>query len=81
MYTGPRPTAPSLLHVPVEEYLASSYCPDKEYVEGVLVDRSMPTIPHSVLQMTLIQHFGRYQQALGFLPLPEVRTQIVEGAR
>jgi Uma2 family endonuclease len=74
-------SAPSLGRLSVEEYLKASYRPDKEYVEGLLVDRSMPTIPHSVLQMLLIQHFARYQQAHSFLPLPEVRTQIVAGAR
>ena len=68
-----RPTA--------DEYLNSSYRPDMEYVHGVLVERSMPTIAHSLLQMLLIQYFGRFQKTFGFLPLPEVRTQIVERAR
>jgi Uma2 family endonuclease len=67
--------------VPVDEYLNSSYRPDMEYVDGVLVERGMPTIAHSLLQMILIQHFGRHQKALRFLSLPEVRTQIVERAR
>jgi Uma2 family endonuclease len=74
-------TASPVLHVSVEEYLASSYRPDKEYVDGALVDRSKPTIPHSVLQMVLIEHFAEHRKTLGFLTLPEVRTQIVEGAR
>ena len=67
--------------VSVEEYLSSSYRPDLEYVDGVLVERGMPTIAHSLLQMILIQYLARYQKALGFLPLPEVRTQIVERSR
>jgi Uma2 family endonuclease len=41
----------------------------------------MPTVAHSLLQMMLIQYFAQYQRAFHFLPLPEVRTQIVERAR
>jgi Uma2 family endonuclease len=67
--------------VAVDEYLNSSYRPDREYVDGVLVERGMPTIAHSLLQMILIQYFGRHQAGLGFMPLPEVRTQIIERAR
>jgi hypothetical protein len=52
-----------------------------EYVDGVLVERSVATIPHSVLQMMLIQYFAQFQERLHFLTLPEVRTQIIERAR
>jgi Uma2 family endonuclease len=65
----------------VDEYLNSSYRPDMEYVDGVLVERGMPTIAHSLLQKILIQRFGKYERTLRFQPLPEVRTQIVERAR
>jgi len=75
----------AVLHSPplvsVDEYLNSSFHPDVEYVEGVLAERGIPTIAHSLLQMMLIQYFAQYQRAFHFLPLPEVRTQIVERAR
>src|ERR671910_322942 len=74
-------TAPTLPVVPVEEYLRSSYHPEMEYVDGVLVERSVPTIAHSILQMILIQFFAQFQERFRFLPLPEVRTQIIERAR
>jgi len=67
--------------VSAEEYLGSSYWPDMEYVDGVLVERGMPTFAHGLLQMILIQYLGRFQNALGFRPVPEVRTQIVERSR
>jgi Uma2 family endonuclease len=73
--------APTLPLVSVEEYLNSSYRPDREFVDGFLVERSVPTIPHSVLQMILIQYFLRFQESLRFLTMPEVRTQIIERAR
>jgi Uma2 family endonuclease len=67
--------------VSVEEYLNSSWHPDREYVDGVLVERSVPTISHSILQAILIEFFRRFQKQFRFLSLPEVRTQIVERAR
>ena len=67
--------------VSAEEYLNSSYRPDLEFVDGVLVERGVPTLPHSILQMILIQYFARWQKSMAFLTLPEVRTQIVERAR
>ena len=67
--------------VPVEEYLNSVYRPDLEYVDGVLLERGMPTIAHSVLQRILILYFAASEEALRFIALPEVRTQIIERAR
>src|SRR4051794_22357203 len=74
-------TAPTLPLVSVDEYLNTSYQPDMEYVDGRLVKRSVPTISHSVLQMILIQFFAQFQEAMRFLAIPEVRTQIIEKAR
>jgi Uma2 family endonuclease len=67
--------------IPVDEYLNSSYCPDMDYVDGVLVERDVPTIAHSLLQVNLIRYFSQFEKALSFLSLPAVRTQIVERAR
>lgn len=67
--------------VSADEYLNSSYHPDLEYVDGVLVERGIPTIAHSLLQLILLRYFEPYERALRFLPLPEVRTQIIEQAR
>ncbi|MBV8820848.1 MAG: Uma2 family endonuclease [Acidobacteriaceae bacterium] len=65
----------------VDEYLKTSYRPDMEFVDGVLVERGMPTIPHSRLQAILIRYFAQFEHSLGFLALPEVRTQIAHRAR
>ncbi|MDZ4799775.1 MAG: hypothetical protein SGI92_16580 [Bryobacteraceae bacterium] len=40
-------SAPVLPPMSVDEYLNSSWHPDKEYVDGMLVDRMVPTISHS----------------------------------
>ena len=72
---------PAVPLIPPEEYLNSSYRPDVEYVDGVLVERGMSTIAHSILQMLLIEHFLRYRKEFRFVTLPEVRTRIIERAR
>jgi Uma2 family endonuclease len=74
-------TLPSTRLVPVEEYLNSSYHPDLEYVDGVLVELSMHTIAHSLLQDIVSDHLAGFMKPLGFQKLPAVRTQIVSGRR
>jgi Uma2 family endonuclease len=64
-----------------DEYLNSSYRPDVAYVDGVLVERSMPTIAHGPLQIIIGSYFRIYRKQFGFAALTEVRTQIIERAR
>src|SRR6266498_2416339 len=72
---------PTPAFVPVDEYLNSSYRPDKEYVEGLLVERGMPTIAHGLLQILIGAYFRTFRKQFRFAALTEVRTQIVQGAR
>jgi Uma2 family endonuclease len=67
--------------VSVEEYLKSSYSPDREYVDGILIERSAATIPVSLLAGILIRYFTTYEDPFRFIALPHARTQIIEGAR
>ena len=52
-----------------------------EYVDGVLVERSVPTILHSFLQALMIAYFRNIERLHAFKALPEVRTEIVRSAR
>jgi Uma2 family endonuclease len=72
---------PTIPLVSPDEYLNSSYGPDMEYVDGVLVERGVPTVAHSLLQHILEVYLEFYYEQFQFEPLPEVRTQIVERAR
>jgi Uma2 family endonuclease len=74
-------TAPAFPIVPVDEYLRSSYRPDVEYVDGCLLERSVPTYLHSMLQAILVAYFRQFERECRFKVLPELRTQIVEGRR
>ena len=72
---------PTIPLVSADEYLNSSYRPDMEYVDGVLVERGVPTGSHGLLQHILGVYFEPYCEQFQFEPLPEVRTQIIERAR
>jgi Uma2 family endonuclease len=74
-------TAPTFPLVPVDEYLSTTYHPDMEYVDGVLVERSVPTVLHALLQIILGAHFRQFEKQYRFKALPVVRTQIIARAR
>ena len=74
-------SAPALPLVSVDEYLNTSYEQDMEYVDGILVERGMPTIAHNLLERILLFWFARFEQDMRFRALHEVRTQIIERAR
>jgi Uma2 family endonuclease len=59
--------------IPLEEYLSTSYDPDVEYVDGVLVERNIGEWPHSLVHGNLIFAFrANYPKAYG---LPAVRCK------
>jgi hypothetical protein len=50
---------PNLSLIPVEEYLAASYPDgDREYLDGVVMERNAGTPGHSALQKILIVHLA-----------------------
>jgi Uma2 family endonuclease len=63
--------------VSVEEYLHSSFEYDAEYVEGRIVQRSMPKKPHSKMQSYLDRTLYQVAHPLGYEIWPEqrIRTQ------
>jgi Uma2 family endonuclease len=62
--------------ISVEEYLHTSYDPDVEYVDGVLVERNVGKWLHSLIQRNIILALGRdYPDVLA---VPELRMQIGE---
>lgn len=73
---------PGLPHPPlvsVEEYLSTSYPDgDREYLDGVVVERNLGSDDHSALQYLLTMHFGAYAKQFGLAVRPECRTRISE---
>src|SRR5438270_347981 len=61
-----------------EEYLASSYEPDVEYVEGVLMERTVPDGPHGRLQCLIAADFRELESAHNVLTFVETRVLVAE---
>ena len=62
--------------ISVEEYLNTSYDPDVEYVDGVLVERNVGDPQHSSVQSNLIFELRRKYPRIKVLP--EVRSRTTE---
>jgi Uma2 family endonuclease len=59
--------------ISVEEYLNTSYDPDLEYVDGVLVERNVGDWPHSLVQSNIGYHLRRKYPHV--YAVPELRSQ------
>jgi Uma2 family endonuclease len=65
--------------VPVEVYLETSYPDgDREYIEGLVVERNLGTPDHSALQKILVVHLAAFEERFGVVVLPECRTKVQE---
>ena len=62
--------------VPVEEYLSTSYRPDREYIDGVILERNLGESDHSNVQMALSSYLYTRRKELGIRVLPEQRVQV-----
>ncbi len=80
-YTEFMAVVPTIPLVSPDEYLTSGYHPDMEYVDGALVERGLPTIAHSLLQVLLAVYLDGYRKRFRFAALSEARTRIIERAR
>ncbi len=70
----PMKLPPSL--VPLAEYLATSYDPDVEYVDGAIVERNVGEWLHSLIQSNLIYALSRKYPHL--FAVPELRSRTRE---
>jgi Uma2 family endonuclease len=62
--------------VPVEEYLNTTYRPDRDYIDGEVKERSVGEKPHSRLQAFFLGYFFARRAELGLEALPEQRVQV-----
>ena len=62
--------------VPVEEYLRTSYDPDCDYVDGVVVERNVGERDHARLQMMLAAYLHTRRREWGIHVYPEQRVQV-----
>ena len=62
--------------VSVEEYLATTWRPDRDYLEGELVERNMGELSHGRLQMLIGAWLLRHEARWSIKAVTEVRLQI-----
>ena len=63
--------------VSVEEYLSTSYRPDREYIDGVIVERNLGEDDHSSLQTALAAYFSVRQKQWKIRVRTEQRVQVL----
>ena len=62
--------------VSVEEYLSTSYSPDREYIDGRIVERNLGELTHGRIQRRLIVYFDLRAKELGIEVIPEQRVHV-----
>ncbi len=62
--------------VSVQEYLAASFDPDRDYVDGELQERNLGEQPHSRTQVLLAIFLGQREAQWGIRVLTEQRVQV-----
>jgi Uma2 family endonuclease len=62
--------------VSIEEYLSTSYSPDREYIDGRIVERNLGEKTHSTIQGNLFGWFWDRRKKLRFRAYSEVRVQV-----
>jgi Uma2 family endonuclease len=67
---------PTTALVPLSEYLETSYRPDCDYLDGVLLERNVGEQDHSRLQGLLTHYLISREKQWGIIVFPEQRVQV-----
>lgn len=67
-------TAPSL--IPIEEYMHTSYSPDCEYIDGVIVERNVGLGRHSFTQGRVLTRLDELLAEKNLMVLLSLRTRV-----
>jgi Uma2 family endonuclease len=62
--------------VSIHEYLSTSYRPDCDYVDGVVLERNLGEYDHARLQRALVVYFDNRRKEWGIDVVPEQRVQV-----
>lgn len=68
-------TAPLKPRIPVDEYLKSTYHPDRDYVDGFVEERNLGELDHSDIQSNLVTFFRSRHRVTGIQAWVEWRCQ------
>jgi Uma2 family endonuclease len=64
------------IHIPLEEYLATTYRPDCEYVNGEVRERNVGKWEHARVQALLAAWFVNHENSWGIVSSTEQRVQV-----
>src|SRR5271166_6906743 len=62
--------------VSVQEYLSTSYRPDRDFIDGELQERNLGELEHSLLQTAIGAWFWTRQKEWNVVPVVEQRVQV-----
>lgn len=73
----------SIVTVPLSEYLDGAYRPDREYIDGELLERNVGELDHSRFQMLLSRYLSKSGKAMGIIGVlrttnPDITVPIQE---
>lgn len=71
----------TLTAVPVDEYLHTTYHPDREYVDGQLVERNVGEYFHGRLQALIVAILASRERARRFRAFTELRVRVSDAPR
>jgi Uma2 family endonuclease len=60
----------------INEYLSTSYHPDCEYIDGVILARNVGEYDHARLQIAIASYLYTRRKELGITVVPEQRLQV-----
>jgi Uma2 family endonuclease len=66
----------STIHIPVSEYLQTTYRPDREYVDGEVRERNVGRHDHARIQALLAMWFGRNEATWSAIVVTEQRVRV-----
>lgn len=67
---------PGETKVSLEEYLKTSYRPDRDWIDGEVKERNMGEGQHAVVQKFLAMFLGNHEEEWNILALTEQRVQV-----
>ncbi len=66
----------SSVHIPIGEYMATTYRPDREYVDGELLERNVGKYEHARIQALLAAWFFNHERDWNVVVVTEQRVQV-----
>lgn len=66
----------TILQIPLRDYLAANYRPDREFVDGEIRERNVGKYEHARVQALLARWFGNHEQEWGAQVVTEQRVRV-----